>query len=140
MKDDLINILKNSDKALDIYEIQKIMNITYVDEIKELEDVLKKLEEDVVIYCSNKNRYMMLEDSHLKKGIMRVNKKGFGVVEVEGLTEDIYISHDNVNGAIHDDFVLEDFLEFLISQRFAFFFPRLILLFHFLVIHCAFLL
>ena len=106
MKDDLINILKNSDKALDIYEIQKIMNITSVDEIKELEDVLKELEEDVVIYCSNKNRYMMLEDSHLKKGIMRVNKKGFGFVEVEGLTEDIYISHDNMNGAIHDDFVL----------------------------------
>ena len=106
MKDDLINILKNSDKALDIYEIQKIMNITSVDEIKELEDVLKELEEDVVIYCSNKNRYMMLEDSHLKKGIMRVNKKGFGFVEVEGLTEDIYVSHDNMNGAIHDDFVL----------------------------------
>ena len=37
---------------------------------------------------------------------MRANKKGFGFVEVDGLTDDVYVSADNMNGAIHDDVVL----------------------------------
>ena len=49
---------------------------------------------------------MLIEDSHLKKGVMRANKKGFGFVEVDGIEDDIYISSENMNGAIHDDLVL----------------------------------
>ena len=64
MKDDIINILKNSDKALTIYELQEKLDLHDVDEIKKLSDELRVLEEEVVIYCSNKGRYMMLEDSH----------------------------------------------------------------------------
>ena len=37
---------------------------------------------------------------------MRVNKKGFGFVEVENMDDDIFVSSDNMNGAIHDDIVL----------------------------------
>ena len=106
MRDDIINILKNSNKAIDIYEISDLLGIKSVEDTTKLSEELRKLEDEVVIYKSNKNKYMMLEDSHLKKGIMRVNKKGFGFVEVGGLEEDIYISSDNMNGAIHDDVVL----------------------------------
>ena len=106
MRDDIINILKNSSKAIDIYEIQDLLGIKSVEDTTKLSEELRKLEDEVVIYRSNKNKYMMLEDSHLKKGIMRVNKKGFGFVEVGGLEDDIYISSDNMNGAIHDDIVL----------------------------------
>ena len=49
---------------------------------------------------------MLLEKSHLRKGIMRANKKGFGFVEIENMEDDVYISQDNMNGAIHDDVVL----------------------------------
>lgn len=106
MRDDIINVLKNASKAIDIYEIQDLLNIKTVEDTTKLNEELRKLEEEVIIYRSNKNKYMMLEDSHLKKGVMRVNKKGFGFVEVNGLEEDIYISSDNMNGAIHDDVVL----------------------------------
>ena len=106
MRDTIMNILKNSDKALDIYELQDLLGITTVEETTELMDELKKLESEVIVYHSNKDKYMLIEDSHLKKGIMRANKRGFGFVEVEGLEEDIYISQDNMNGAIHDDIVL----------------------------------
>ena len=95
MRDDIINVLKNSKKALTIYELQEKLDLTSVKEVKELSNTLRELEEEVVIYCSNKGRYMMLEDSHLRKGVMRVNKKGFGFVEVEGMDDDIYISSDN---------------------------------------------
>ena len=106
MRDTIMNILKNADKALDIYELQDRLGISTVEETTELMNELKKLENEVVVYHSNKDKYMLIEDSHLKKGIMRANKRGFGFVEVQGLEEDIYISQDNMNGAIHDDVVL----------------------------------
>ena len=106
MRDDIINVLKNSNKALTIYELQDALNLQDVKDVKQLSEELRKLEEDVVIYCSNKGRYMMLEDSHLRKGTLRANKKGFGFVEVENMDDDIYIAADNMNGAIHDDIVL----------------------------------
>ena len=106
MRDNIINVLKNCDKAVDIYELQDLLDIHSADDTKLLLEELKKLEDEVVIYCSHKNKYMMLEDSHLRKGIMRVNKKGFGFVEVDDLEDDIYIAADNMNGAIHDDIVL----------------------------------
>lgn len=106
MRDNIINILKNTDKALDIFELQDMLNITTVEDTKLLGDELRKLEDEVVIYHSNKDKYMLLEKSHLRKGVMRANKKGFGFVEIENMEDDVYISQDNMNGAIHDDVVL----------------------------------
>ena len=106
MRDNLLNILKNSDKALDIYEIQSLLGINSVEEIKQLSDELRKMEDETIIYHSNKDKYMLLENSHLRKGIMRANKKGFGFVEVDNMDDDIYIAQDDMNGAIHDDVVL----------------------------------
>lgn len=106
MKDNLINILKNSDKALSVFEIEDILGIRDVESTKELLSVLHELEEDTIIYHSNKDKYMMLENSHLRKGLMRANKKGFGFVEVDNSDDDIYISQEHMNGAIHDDIVL----------------------------------
>ena len=106
MRDDILNILKNSDRALDIYELQDMLHINDVNQAKELSDELRKLEDEVVVYHSNKNKYMMLEKSHLRKGVMRINKKGFGFVEIENMDDDVYVAADNMNGAIHDDVVL----------------------------------
>ena len=106
MRDNILNIMKNSDKALDIYEIQNLLGIDSVDEIKKLSDELRSLEEETIIYHSNKDKYMLLENSHLRKGVMRANKKGFGFVEVENMDDDIYVAQDDMNGAIHDDIVL----------------------------------
>ena len=90
MRDNILNIMKNSDKALDIYEIQNLLGVDSVEEIKELSDELRSLEEETIIYHSNKDKYMLLENSHLRKGVMRANKKGFGFVEVENMDDDIY--------------------------------------------------
>ena len=106
MRDDIINVLKNSDKALTIYELQDALDLHSVEEVRELSEELRKMEEEVIIYCSNKGRYMMLEKSHLRKGVLRANKKGFGFVEIENMEDDVYIAPENMNGAIHDDIVL----------------------------------
>ena len=106
MRDDVLNVLQNSNGALDIYDLQDALQITDVEKTKELMDVLHELTEDCTIYHSNKDKYMLLEKSHLRKGVMRANNKGFGFVEVNGLEDDIYVSSDDMNGAIHDDVVL----------------------------------
>ena len=106
MKDNIINILKNTDKALSVFEIEDALGIKDVEKTKELLKELHDLEEETIVYHSNKDKYMLLENSHLRKGVMRANKKGFGFVEVDNLDDDIYVSQDNMNGAIHDDIVL----------------------------------
>ena len=106
MRDNILNVLSNSDKALDIFELQDLLEISTVEETSILSDELRKLEDEVLVYHTNKDKYMLLEKSHLRKGIMRANKKGFGFVEIENMEDDVYISQDNMNGAIHDDVVL----------------------------------
>ena len=106
MRDNILNVLSNSDRALDIFELQDLLEINTVEDTSKLSDEFRKLEDEVVIYHTNKDKYMLLEKSHLRKGVMRANKKGFGFVEIENMEDDVYISHDNMNGAIHDDIVL----------------------------------
>ena len=106
MKDKIVGILKDSDKTLTIYDLEDKLHLLDVDELQELQTCLSELEKDAVIYHSNKDKYMMLEDSHLKRGIMRANKKGFGFVDIDDSDVDVYISEDHMNGALHDDIVL----------------------------------
>ena len=106
MRDNILNVLSNSDRALDIFELQDLLEINTIEDTSKLSDELRKLEDEVVIYHTNKDKYMLLEKSHLRKGVMRANKKGFGFVEIENMEDDVYISHENMNGAIHDDIVL----------------------------------
>ena len=110
MRDRIINVLENSDIALTIYEIEDCLDIKEIEDIQLLQDELNFLSLEGIIYHSNKDRYMMLKDSHLKRGIMRANKKGFGFVDIDDNDEDVYISQENMNGAIHDDVVLVDII------------------------------
>lgn len=110
MREKIINILENSDIALSIYEIEDLLNIKEIGDIQLLQEELNSLSVDGVVYHSNKDRYMMLKDSHLKRGIMRANKKGFGFVDIDDNAEDVYINEENMNGAIHDDIVLVDII------------------------------
>ena len=110
MKDRILEILKNSNKALTVEDIDDRLNLKDIKETKEFLSILSELEEEGEVYHSNKNKYMIFDNGPLKKGIIRMNKKGFGFVEVEG-SEDIYISIDNVNNAIHNDVVVVEVLK-----------------------------
>ena len=106
MKDEIVRVLKNSDGALSIYDIKDELELEEVSELEELSTALRELEDDCVIYHSNKDKYMLLENSHLRKGILRANKRGFGFVQIDDMQEDVYVSADNMNGAFNDDVVL----------------------------------
>ncbi len=105
MKDRILEILKNSEKALSYEEIDVLLEIDDVDKTKELIDDLKALEETGEIYLSSKNKYLLFNRGPLKKGILRVNKKGYGFVDINE-EEDLFIGIDNINNALHGDTVV----------------------------------
>ena len=110
MKEKILSILKESDKALSIDELDSALNLNTIEETKEFSDALRELEDSYEIYRSNKNRYMLLENSNLRKGILRMNKKGFGFVEVSGEEKDIFVAPDNINKALNNDTVIVEIL------------------------------
>ena len=110
MKEKILSILEESDKALSIDELDSALNLNTIEETKEFSDALRELEDSYEIYRSNKNRYMLLENSNLRKGILRMNKKGFGFVEVSEEEEDIFIAPDNINKALNNDTVIVEIL------------------------------
>ena len=105
MEDKIIELLTNTDKALSVNEINDDLGFSSVEELKELLKVLNKLEDELKIYRTKKNNYLLFTNSHLKIGTMIANKKGYGFVDIEG-DEDVFIPPTNMNGAIHGDKVI----------------------------------
>ena len=68
MKDKIINILKNENKALSVYEINDLLNFSSSDDLQSLLKELDDLENELVIYHTNKDKYMLFDNSHLKTG------------------------------------------------------------------------
>lgn len=109
MKDSILEVLKKSDKALSVHEIEDILGLNTVDELKNLLKDLNDLEDNLSVYRTNKNNYMLFNNSHLKIGKLIGNKKGYGFVDIEG-DEDVFISASNMNGAIHGDRVIVEII------------------------------
>lgn len=105
MEEKIIELLKNSDKALSVTEINDGLGFNSVDELKQLLKVLNQMEDSLKIYRTKKNNYLLFTNSHLKLGTMIANKKGYGFVDIDG-DDDVFIAPTNMNGAIHGDRVV----------------------------------
>ena len=68
----------------------------------ELKKVMDALEAEGKVHVSSKGKYSKGEAKHLV-GTFTANARGFGFVVVEGETEDIFVSEDDINGAFHND-------------------------------------
>lgn len=111
MREEIIELLGKEKRALSATEICDKLNLNTAGELKKLLDDLRILEEGYTVYRSNKDKYMLFENSHLLKGRLSVNKKGFGFVIVDGRDEDIYIDAKNMNGALNNDLVVVEELK-----------------------------
>ena len=105
LEDRIIDLLKNTDKALSVTEINDSLSFKTVDELKELLKTLNAMEDSLKIYRTKKDNYLLFTNSHLKLGTMIANKKGYGFVDIEG-DADVFIPPTNMNGAIHGDKVI----------------------------------
>ena len=91
-------------------EIAMVLNIQK-NRHEELIEVLNKLEQDMKIVKTKKNKYRINDEKYFK-GTYRRNSKGFGFVKIEGEDEEIYISKENSNNALNGDIVLINNIDF----------------------------
>ncbi len=107
MKDKIIEILKSKDyKPLTAHQLSIALHIGNHDDYKQLEEVLKEMIEDCIVFKSKTDHFYLPENVGLKKGVLSLNKKGFGFVTIDSEEEDIYVSAKNLNGAMNKDLVL----------------------------------
>ena len=108
MEQDIINILNNQDKpSLSAIEINDELGFTMIEEYKKLEDILNKMTSQGILYYSEKKKkYLLLKNSHLIKGKLLLNPKGFGFVVIGEGKKDVYINEKNLNTARNNDIVL----------------------------------
>ena len=72
----------------------------------EFHQLLKILEDEFKIQSNKKGKYMLVDNSIYKTGILRLNPKGFGFVKLPESDEEIFIAINNVNKALNEDEVL----------------------------------
>ena len=106
MRDTIINLLKKEKKAYSLMDLDSLLNLKTVEDYQELTEIVQSLEEEGILYHTNKDKFMLMEDSSYRKGKLSVNKSGFGFVDIGPNEEDIYVSEKNMNGALHGDTVL----------------------------------
>ena len=109
MEEKILSLLSSSDKAYDVHEINDYLGFTTVDELKELLKCLNILEDNLKIYRTKKDKYMLFTNSNLRLGKMLANKKGYGFVDIEG-PEDVFVAPTNMNSAIHGDTVVVEII------------------------------
>ena len=56
MRDRILEVLNRCDKALTIYEVSEELGVSSVSDIEALCDELRKLEEESLIYHTNKDK------------------------------------------------------------------------------------
>jgi len=108
MEEKIIEVLNNQDKqSLTITQINDALNLTTIEEYQILQNTLEEMIADGIVYYSEKKKkYLLLANSHLLKGRLLMYEKGFGFVEIDKNTKDVYISADNIKDARNNDVVL----------------------------------
>lgn len=102
----IIDLLESREVSpMTIVEWAEYLGMTEEEKYVELQQTLNKLEDDVVLVRSKKERYLLAEDAGVKKGVLSINPKGFGFVSVEE-GDDVYIPMDGIETAMSGDEVV----------------------------------
>ena len=112
MEEKIIEILSKQDKqSLTITEINDELGLVTIEEYQKLQTTLEEMTTNGIIYYSDKKKkYLLLSNSHLIKGKLLMYEKGFGFVEIDKESKDIYISSENIKDARNNDLVLVELI------------------------------
>ena len=110
MRDKVLEYLKLDDKAKTLMEINDYLGLKNAEELEELQNVLSELIKSGIVHETKKSKYMLMSNcASLLAGKIEVTKNGYAfLLKEEG---DLFISSDNLNGAINGDTVLVDVFE-----------------------------
>ncbi|MBP3325499.1 MAG: ribonuclease R [Coprococcus sp.] len=104
-KENIYNLICDETyKPLKFKELCYLLQVPY-EAREELHEILEELLDEGRIVRTNKGKYQKMGEG-VYKGKFISNKKGFGFVRVEGMTEDFFIPERKTGGAYHDDTVL----------------------------------
>ena len=105
MKDNIIEKLNEEKKGLTLIEINDLLELTTVEEYKELQKNMSALVSEGIVHKSKKDKFILMEKcSSLLTGIIHINKHGNGFVDTK-YDEDTFVKRENLNGAVDGDFV-----------------------------------
>ncbi len=109
MQDKIIEYLEKYDKAQDLISINNALNLKSAEDLKELQDELEKLVKKGIVHETKKQKYILMKYcKSLLTGKVDIAKNGYGFLIQDNNEEDLFISRDNLNGAINEDIVLVD--------------------------------
>ena len=98
----IIDLIKARKKSMTFNQIKSILKIR---KNEKLNESLKNLELNKVLYVNDYNEYQLFDKcQNINVGIVKVNKKG--KIFVSTKKESIYIDENDLNGAIKGDIVL----------------------------------
>ena len=107
----ILNFMRNEQyvpmKAKDMAFILGVPKQKYA----EFREILDELEREFKVQQSKKGKYMLVDESVYKTGVLRLNSKGFGFVKVQDSDEEIFVSRENANKALNEDEVLVQIVE-----------------------------
>lgn len=109
MIDKILEILKKDKKAYTVHELNELLGHKTLEEFKELIKALNDMEINLQVYHTNKDKFMLFNNSNMRVGRLIGHRKGFGFVDIEG-DVDVFVAPVNMNGAIHNDKVVVEII------------------------------
>ncbi len=109
MQEQILELFKKDNKALTVDEIFDLLNLSTVEDLKNLMKLLNDMEDNLLLRRTNKNKYEKHTDLLERKGIVLSTKGDYSFVKIiddKDPLKDVYVHNSNLNGAIHGDTVI----------------------------------
>ena len=109
MQNRILEYLENNENAKDIITINDALGYSSVDELETLQEELNNLVKSGIVHETKKKKYLLMKQcTSLLTGKIDMAKNGYAFLVQENDSDDLFISKDNLNGAIHGDIALVD--------------------------------
>lgn len=110
MKEDILNLLNKEYDALDVMSIYDKLELKDTEELGLLQNYLYELVDEMKVYQTKKNKYILYEKCpNFKKGYIDIKNTGNAFLLQDG--KDIFISKKNIGFALDDDYVLVEVIK-----------------------------
>lgn len=109
MKENILALFKDNNKALTTIEINDALGLTTVAELRELEETIIDMENNLELRRTNKGKYVKHDDELERIGVVLSAKGDYAFVKItddKTPLKDVFVHASNLNGAIHGDTVV----------------------------------